>query len=346
MFEITIDRTLELPVYKQIIEQITLKVQNGQLLPGTQVPAERELAKQLDTARGTVAKAYTELVRSQVIEVVQGKGSFVSKRMEPLDESRKEKAVRMINDVFDQLTALNFSEHEIRIFLDLLLLEREEKHRQIKIATIDCNPEALHVFKRQLGYLKDVVIESFLLEDFVAHYGYPDLERLVASYDLLVTTSTHYQSLLEQFNHTVPSLLQVAVAPSQQTILDLSKFQTDQDLGILCESEAFEKIILRTLSAFNISRNHIHTLRRIDIHRYMKGVRETTDLKVMKDFLRDHEQLIVPPILNWSDEEEALLDQFKRRKGALCQFDYQIERGALIYIEESIMKVMRHKEVE
>jgi DNA-binding transcriptional regulator YhcF (GntR family) len=74
--DISIDRESEIPVYRQIIEQVTSLVTSGGLKPGDKLPPERELAIQLGIARGTITKAYEELVRSGVIEVTQGRGSY------------------------------------------------------------------------------------------------------------------------------------------------------------------------------------------------------------------------------------------------------------------------------
>ena len=46
-----IQRTSDVPVYRQIIEQIVMRVRSGELKPGDQVPPERELSAQLGIAR-------------------------------------------------------------------------------------------------------------------------------------------------------------------------------------------------------------------------------------------------------------------------------------------------------
>ena len=70
------------PRYRQVVERITHLVRVGSLRPGDRLPPERELASQLGTARGTIAKAYAELARSGVIDVATGRGSFVSARQD------------------------------------------------------------------------------------------------------------------------------------------------------------------------------------------------------------------------------------------------------------------------
>lgn len=67
-FTLSLNRDSETPLYRQIIEQITLMVKNGQLKAGDRLPPERELAAQTGIARGTINKAYVELERNKIIE--------------------------------------------------------------------------------------------------------------------------------------------------------------------------------------------------------------------------------------------------------------------------------------
>ena len=50
----------------------------GWLKPGDRLPSVRELAVSLAINHNTVAKAYQELERERVIEVVRGRGTFVA----------------------------------------------------------------------------------------------------------------------------------------------------------------------------------------------------------------------------------------------------------------------------
>ena len=52
-----VDSTLPLPVYEQIREQVVRMVTAGTLTPGTRMPTIRQLASDLELAKGTVAKA-------------------------------------------------------------------------------------------------------------------------------------------------------------------------------------------------------------------------------------------------------------------------------------------------
>ena len=119
-----LDPALDQPLYRQIALQVKSAVEDGSLHPGDKLPTVRELSQELATASGTVKRAYDELARQGVIEMTQGKGTFIA---QPATEnSRKEQAMAAIDGMLDCLQSLSFTQQEIQIFLDLKLRERLE----------------------------------------------------------------------------------------------------------------------------------------------------------------------------------------------------------------------------
>jgi len=74
---LTVDPRSGVPIYLQIIEQIKRSVALGVLAPGEQLPTVKQLAVDLTVNPNTVARAYRELERDEVIETAPGRGSFV-----------------------------------------------------------------------------------------------------------------------------------------------------------------------------------------------------------------------------------------------------------------------------
>ncbi len=74
---LTVDPRSGVPIYLQIIEQIKRSVALGVLAPGEQLPTVKQLALDLTINPNTVARAYRELERDEVIETAVGRGSFV-----------------------------------------------------------------------------------------------------------------------------------------------------------------------------------------------------------------------------------------------------------------------------
>jgi 2-aminoadipate transaminase len=80
---IDVSSTSDRPLFAQIREQIRDYVVAGTLLPGMRLPPVRQLADQLGVSQLTVAKAYRELVDSNLIEGRRGGGSFVRSHQPP-----------------------------------------------------------------------------------------------------------------------------------------------------------------------------------------------------------------------------------------------------------------------
>ncbi|TGU97339.1 GntR family transcriptional regulator, partial [Mesorhizobium sp. M00.F.Ca.ET.186.01.1.1] len=49
------------PLYKQIAEQIEQRISSGEFGPGSSLPSERSLAKELGVNRSTIVAVYDEL---------------------------------------------------------------------------------------------------------------------------------------------------------------------------------------------------------------------------------------------------------------------------------------------
>lgn len=67
-----------IPLYSQIKEYIVERITRGDWVPGNVIPSEIQLAQQLNVSQGTVRKAITELVESNVLVRRQGRGTFVA----------------------------------------------------------------------------------------------------------------------------------------------------------------------------------------------------------------------------------------------------------------------------
>jgi GntR family transcriptional regulator len=77
MLQMIVNPADELPIYRQIMRQITEAIAIGQLKVGEKLPSHRELSEKLVVAPLTVKKAYDELEALKYIETQRGRGTFV-----------------------------------------------------------------------------------------------------------------------------------------------------------------------------------------------------------------------------------------------------------------------------
>ncbi|MBN2102559.1 GntR family transcriptional regulator [bacterium] len=73
-----IDHTKQIPLYKQIIEDIKRQIGAGYLNPGDQLPSNAELTKTYDVSLITVKNAIADLIRDGYVYGRVGRGTFVA----------------------------------------------------------------------------------------------------------------------------------------------------------------------------------------------------------------------------------------------------------------------------
>ncbi|GAB1483866.1 hypothetical protein MASR2M78_26820 [Treponema sp.] len=165
-----------------------------------------------------------------------------------------------------------------------------------------------------------------ILLDEIAEDG--EREHRLSAFDLILTSARHYSELLGMAPSVRDKIVQVALSPSQETIIALASIKPNQRLGIICQSRQFREIIQNKLHDFMID----------------EGVQEL-DLdneEAFPAFIEDKDLIIVPPLWNapTSNIYSAALQAFTGRGGRFLTFDYQVERGSMIYVEERVRDLL------
>ena len=97
------------PIYEQLFNELRRMIRTGELKPGDSLPPIRSLARQLDVAVNTVARAYQELESAGLAEGNRRKGSFVKAQGTVLSKE----AARIFKDPILSLVQQGFSREEI-----------------------------------------------------------------------------------------------------------------------------------------------------------------------------------------------------------------------------------------
>ncbi len=71
------------PMYRRLVEQFERTISRGHILPGVQLPPERDLARAFQVSRTTVVTAYRELEARGLVRGYVGRGTFVAAKPEP-----------------------------------------------------------------------------------------------------------------------------------------------------------------------------------------------------------------------------------------------------------------------
>jgi GntR family transcriptional regulator len=113
-FQFRLDHSTGVPVYRQIIDQVTAAIATGALQSGAQLPTVRQVAVDLAVNPNTVVRAYRELEIRGTLTTQQGVGTFISLEKVPADEAERQKRLSQIAaDCISRAGAGGFSATEL-----------------------------------------------------------------------------------------------------------------------------------------------------------------------------------------------------------------------------------------
>jgi GntR family transcriptional regulator len=117
---VVIDPRDATPIYAQLERGLRAAIAAGRLRPGDQLPTVRQLAVELRVNANTVARVYSDLERSGVLETRRGVGSFIRATAQqarpPKEHERRLRA--FATRVLADLTAAGFTPEDLIAELD------------------------------------------------------------------------------------------------------------------------------------------------------------------------------------------------------------------------------------
>jgi DNA-binding transcriptional regulator YhcF (GntR family) len=228
---------------REIKAAILHRIASGLSPIGSTLPSCRGLAAELHVNRNTAHKAYADLVRQGIIEVVRGKGYRVVKLPENggasvpdtvnhrlLAAARDAKLmgidrasfVRMATDVADRLYVRNAP----------------------LIAAIDCNDHDARSFAEELSAALSEPVESCLLTDVEQA---PD--EVASKYDIICVPLYH----LAQVKRLMPSadgkIMPVHLPPDSPALVELAGLQPGSRVGGVCDMPVTRTFLAAAISA-------------------------------------------------------------------------------------------------
>lgn len=331
--DIELEKEGEGAVYRQLADKIIRMIREERLLGGEKLPPERDLADRLSIARGTVKKAYELVEQAGLVRIVHGKGTFVLAEEEPAAGSRKDQAVRIIGEALNRLDALHFSLPEIGSMVQVMIMERERRLSSFHIAFVDCNPEALAIFEKQILYVSRMQIRKYLLDEVAAM---ENRDEAFSPFDLILTTTTHYEELAALLPGQKRKLLQAAVSPDRQTISELAAVPAGAAVQVFFRSDRFYRIIISWLREFGITEERVRK-RAYSLREDGRGF-DFAPAEGAEARPAGPEWIIIPPDLPLSAAAGARTEI--EAHFSIIPFRYMIQRGSIIHIEERISRIL------
>jgi GntR family transcriptional regulator len=99
-YQLRLDLHSGVPVYRQIIDQVTGGIASGALAGGDQLPTVRQLAVDLSINPNTVIRAYRELEIRGVLDTLQGTGTFISHQKVERDDAEQQRRLNQLVSEF------------------------------------------------------------------------------------------------------------------------------------------------------------------------------------------------------------------------------------------------------
>lgn len=316
MLRYSIDPDSEVPVYRQLVNQINAEIRSGALKTGAQLPTVREMAEQMHLSCGTVKRVYDCLREMGDIEMTRRRGSFVKYVRENRD-SRKAQAMTAIDRMIRQLSDLNFSPAEIQIFLNLKMREWGLRWSGMRIAMVTECVELGPALERQLERIGNVRVMVCDLSQ-LREYPYSIDEEA----DVILAAPGDGQMLANVLPDR-SKLIKVAFGARPEALCRIAGFPGR--LGVACESAAFARLVCA----------HLPGDRRDAVEILHPG----GDAQA---FFRAVDAVVVP--MGWNNPLAGCLkEQFG---GAVLPFDYGIDEGSMMYLEERINRIRDERQLK
>ncbi len=194
-------------LYQEVIDRLMLRIENGELNPGDQLPSERELMETYGVGRVAIREALQDLARSGIVEISHGeRARVVTPTASLLIEQIAEGARHLLRIQPETLSHIK----EARTFLETGM---------VRLAAIKATPEDVRLLQEHLENqrLSILEIDQFMKHDMLFHReiarisGNPIFPAIVEA--IFGWASAHYQSIVR-----APGVEQLTLSEHQKII--------------------------------------------------------------------------------------------------------------------------------
>ena len=232
----------DVPVYRQIVAQLSFMIESGDLAPGQALPSARLLGDNLHINRNTVARAYAELGELGLVEGRGRSGTIViGPTLELEGALAREKAREIMQVAARQCVELGLSAAEIQSLAMSLAFRAADD--VLKIAFVECNTDRAKYFAREIEGHVGLRVKPLVLGEFNAAD-----ERA----DLVLTTFFHLTEVRSLMRSDRTEVIAIVVAPHIQTLVQIAAVSRRRKVGIWYSTEDQAVSIRDSLTASGI----------------------------------------------------------------------------------------------
>ncbi|MBQ9708915.1 MAG: GntR family transcriptional regulator [Firmicutes bacterium] len=107
-----------IPIYAQIVEELTMRIASGAYAPGDKLPSVRDLAMDAGVNPNTMQRALAELERRGLVFSERTSGRFVTKDEDVLRQLHAKLAGEYFTELSEKLSKIGMSSDEVKEALD------------------------------------------------------------------------------------------------------------------------------------------------------------------------------------------------------------------------------------
>lgn len=102
------------PIYTQIVDQMTMRIASGAYAPGDKLPSVRDLALDAGVNPNTMQRALAELERQKLVHSERTSGRFVTSDVRVLTGLHEALSKKSFDEFADSLRKIGLSDAEIK----------------------------------------------------------------------------------------------------------------------------------------------------------------------------------------------------------------------------------------
>lgn len=221
------------PMYRQIADALREKINTGELKPGDALPTESSLQEAFNVSRVTVRQALKLLTEEQIVESIQGSGTYVK-------EERVNYDIYQLTGFCEKLADRNVDTHS-----DVSVFEVVKADERLA-ARLAINPDDKVWHVKRVRFIKQKPVN--LEETWMPLAMFPDL-----TWEVMENSKYHYVEQIKKLVIDRSEQELVPIMPSEEAIAALS---LDPAKPIL---EKVSRGFLKDGRVFEYSRNVFNT---------------------------------------------------------------------------------------
>jgi len=229
--QLHVDPRSPIPIRLQLTEQLKHFIEGGGFPRDQALPSIREVAGFLGINPNTVARAIEDLKRGGYVEARRGKGVFVAPR--PPARPSPDLRAAFLQEVVLRAAALGMTAEDLAVGVVSLAGVRPAAVRgAVEILLVECNPQALDFFAKELEAQLPVRADKVLLGELA---GAVRRKKPARQWAAAVTSFFHLPEVERQLGGTGVPILALLAEVHLETIHRLAHFPPGTRVGVVSD---------------------------------------------------------------------------------------------------------------